>query len=61
MIMFEENIQSYKLVIDIYTCIHVLKKIKKINEELVFDIKIQYTYLCVVENNIYLLKIFPTL
>lgn len=60
MIMFEENIQSYKLVIDIYTCIHVLKK-KKINEELVFDIKIQYTYLCVVENNIYLLKIFPTL
>lgn len=61
MIMFEENIQSYKLVIDIYTCIHVLKKKKKINEELVFDIKIQYTYLCVVENNIYLLKIFPTL
>lgn len=41
-----------------YTC---FKKIKKINEELVFDIKIQYTYLCVVENNIYLLKIFPTL
>lgn len=32
MIMFEENIQSYKLVIDIYTCIHVFKKKKKINK-----------------------------
>lgn len=56
MIMFEENIQSYKLVIYIYIFFS-----KKINKELVFDIKIQYTYLCVVENNIYLLKIFPTL
>lgn len=29
MIMFEENIQSYKLVIDIYTCIHVFFQKKK--------------------------------
>lgn len=60
MIMFEENIQSYKLLYIIYIYIHFFFQ-KKINKELVFDIKIQYTYLCVVENNIYLLKIFPTL
>lgn len=59
MIMFEENIQSYKLLYIIY--IYTFFFLKKINKELVFDIKIQYTYLCVVENNIYLLKIFPTL
>lgn len=59
MIMFEENIQSYKLLYIIY--IYTFFFQKKINKELVFDIKIQYTYLCVVENNIYLLKIFPTL
>lgn len=58
MIMFEENIQSYKLLYIIYIYIFFSKKI---NKELVFDIKIQYTYLCVVENNIYLLKIFLTL